>query len=43
MLPGYEIGSRGIELSLQNSQLQNNGKRGIKQCKEDFMRDLKLE
>jgi hypothetical protein len=26
-LPGYELGSRGIEL---NCQLQNNGKKGIR-------------
>jgi hypothetical protein len=28
-LPGYELGSRGIELS---RQLQNNGKKGIRRC-----------
>jgi hypothetical protein len=32
-LPGYEFESRGIELSWQ---LQNNGKKGIRLCKEDF-------
>jgi hypothetical protein len=37
-LPGYELGSRGIELS---RQLQNNGKKGIRRCKEDFICDLK--
>jgi hypothetical protein len=37
-LPGYELGSRGIELNLQ---LQNDGKKGIGLCKEDFMCDLK--
>jgi hypothetical protein len=26
ILPGYELVSRGIESSLQNWQLQNNGK-----------------
>jgi hypothetical protein len=31
-LPGYELGSRGIELSWQ---LQNNGENGIRLCKED--------
>jgi hypothetical protein len=31
-LPGYELGSRGIELSWQ---LQNNGKKGIMWCKKD--------
>jgi hypothetical protein len=35
-LPGYELGGRGIELSWQ---LQNNGKKGIRLCKEDFMFD----
>jgi hypothetical protein len=39
-LPGYELGSRGIPLSWQ---LQNNGKKGIRRCKEDFMRDLKWQ
>jgi hypothetical protein len=37
-LPGDEFGSRGIELSWQ---LQINGKKGIRPCKEDFMCDLK--
>jgi hypothetical protein len=40
-LAGYELGSRGTELSWQ---LQNNGKMGrkeIRRCKEDFMCDLK--
>jgi hypothetical protein len=40
-LPRYELGSRGIELSLWNWQLQNNGKDGIKLCKEDFKSDFK--
>jgi hypothetical protein len=39
-LPGYELGSRGIELSWQ---LQNNGKKGTGLWKEDFMCDLKLQ
>jgi hypothetical protein len=39
-LPGYDLGSRGIELSWQ---LQNNGKEGIRLRKEDFMCDLKLQ
>jgi hypothetical protein len=38
-LPGYELGSRGTELIWQ---LQSNGKKGIRQRKEDFMCDLKL-
>jgi hypothetical protein len=37
-LAGYELESRGIQLSWQ---LQNNGKKGIKLCKQDFMCDLK--
>jgi hypothetical protein len=37
-VPGHELGRRGIELSWQ---LQNSGKKGIRQCKEDFMCDLK--
>jgi hypothetical protein len=37
-LPGYEPGSRGIELSWQ---LQNNGKKGITLRTEDFMCDSK--
>jgi hypothetical protein len=37
-LPGYELGSRGIE---SNLPLQNNGKKGIRRCKEDFVCDLK--
>jgi hypothetical protein len=37
-LPRYELGSRGIALSWQ---LQNNGKRVIRGCKEDFVCDLK--
>jgi hypothetical protein len=37
-LPGFELGSRGIELRWQ---LQNNGKKGMRLCKEDFMCDLK--
>jgi hypothetical protein len=37
-LPGYEFGSRGIELSWQ---LQNSGKKGIRLLKEDFRCDLK--
>jgi hypothetical protein len=36
-LPGYEP---GIELSWQ---LQNNGKKGLKQYKEDFMCDLERQ
>jgi hypothetical protein len=36
-LPGYGLESRGIELILQ---LQNNGKKGIRRCKENFRRDL---
>jgi hypothetical protein len=39
-LPGYEPGSRRIELS---SQLQNNGKTGIRCCQEGFMRNFKLQ
>jgi hypothetical protein len=38
MTPGYEFESRGIELRWQ---LQNNGNKGIRRCKEDFMCDLK--
>jgi hypothetical protein len=38
-LPGYELGSRGIELSWQ---LQNNGKKGISLWKEGFVCDLKV-
>jgi hypothetical protein len=34
----YELGSRGIELSWQ---LQNNGKKGIRRCREHFMYYLK--
>jgi hypothetical protein len=30
-----------IESSLRNCQLQNNGKKGIRRCKENFMCDLK--
>jgi hypothetical protein len=37
-LPGYELGSRGIELSWQ---LRNDGKKGIRLLKDDFMCDLK--
>jgi hypothetical protein len=37
-LPGYKFWSRETELSWQ---LQNNGKKGIKLLKEDFMCDLK--
>jgi hypothetical protein len=33
-MPEYELGKRGIELSWQ---LQKNGKKGIRLCKEDFM------
>jgi hypothetical protein len=33
-LPGYELGSRGIEMSWQ---LQNNGKKGVGLYKEGFM------
>jgi hypothetical protein len=29
-LPGSELGSRGIELNLQNWQFQNNGKKGFR-------------
>jgi hypothetical protein len=38
-LPGYEL---GIELSrvFGNWQLQNNGKKLIRLCKEDFIYDL---
>jgi hypothetical protein len=32
-----------IESSLRNWQLQNNGKKGISLCKEDFMCDLKIQ
>jgi hypothetical protein len=39
-LPGYELGGRGIELSWQ---LQTNGKKEIRVCKEGFMCDLKLQ
>jgi hypothetical protein len=39
-LPGYELGSRGIQLS---RQLQNNGMKGISLWKEDFMCDLKWQ
>jgi hypothetical protein len=41
ILPGYELGSIGTESSLRNWQLQNNGKKGIRRCKEDSMCDLK--
>jgi hypothetical protein len=37
-LPGYELGSRGIELSWQ---LQNNGKKKLGGAKKTFMCDLK--
>jgi hypothetical protein len=37
-LPGYELGSRGTELSWQ---LQNNGKKDIRLFKEDVTCDLK--
>jgi hypothetical protein len=37
-LPGYELRSRGIELSWQ---LQNNGKRGIRLRKEGFNYNFK--
>jgi hypothetical protein len=36
-LPGYELGSGGIKLSWQ---LHNNGKKGIRLWKENFMCDL---
>jgi hypothetical protein len=36
-LPGYELGSREIDLSWQ---LQNNGKKRIRLWKEDFVCDL---
>jgi hypothetical protein len=39
-LPGYELRSRGNQLSWQ---LQNNGKKGIRRCKEDLMCDLKWQ
>jgi hypothetical protein len=39
-LPGYELGSRRIELS---RQLLNNGKKEIRMCKEGFICDLKLQ
>jgi hypothetical protein len=38
-LPGYELGSREIELSWQ---LHNNGKKGVRRCKEDSLCDFKL-
>jgi hypothetical protein len=31
------------ESSLRNQQLQNNGKKGIRRCKEDFIGDLKWQ
>jgi hypothetical protein len=37
-LPGYELGSRGTELS---RQVQNNGKKGFRLSKEGFTCDLK--
>jgi hypothetical protein len=40
-LPGCELGSRGIESILRNMKVQNNGKKGIRLCKEVFMGDLK--
>jgi hypothetical protein len=38
-LPGYEVGSRDTELSrvFGIGSLQNNGKKGIRRYKEDFM------
>jgi hypothetical protein len=39
-LPGYELGNRGIELSWQ---LQNDVKKEIRLCKEEFMCDSKLQ
>jgi hypothetical protein len=42
-LPGYELGSGETEPSSRNWQLQNNGKKGIRLCKEDFMCDLNLQ
>jgi hypothetical protein len=39
-LPGFELESRGIELSWQ---LQNNGKNEIRWCKEILIPDLKLQ
>jgi hypothetical protein len=39
-LPGYELGNKGIELSWQ---LQNNGKKGIRRCKENLICDLKVQ
>jgi hypothetical protein len=37
-LPGYELGSRGIELSWQ---MQNIGTKVIRLCREGFMCDFK--
>jgi hypothetical protein len=39
-LPGYELGSRGIQLSWQ---LQNNDKKGIRLCKDNFVCDSKRQ
>jgi hypothetical protein len=39
-LPGYEPGNRGLELSRVSelANCQSNGKKGIRLCKEGFMR-----
>jgi hypothetical protein len=39
-LSGHKLGSRGLELS---GQMQNNGKKGIRLRKEEFMCDLKWQ
>jgi hypothetical protein len=39
-LPRHELGNRGTELSWQ---LENNGKKRIKRCREDFMCNLKWQ
>jgi hypothetical protein len=43
-LPGYELGSRGIELSRMFGigGCRIMARKGIRRCKEDFMCDLKL-
>jgi hypothetical protein len=41
--PACQNMSLGIEVSLLNWQLQNNGKKGIRLWKEDFMCYLKLK
>jgi hypothetical protein len=39
-LPGYELWSREIESNFRSWRLHNNGKTGIRSCKEDFMCEI---